>query len=121
MRLLLITAALLASGTALAQPEPKREDRHPAYVAEPVESKTVRTIPISPTHAFEERWAPIPPPRSQNAPTGLPAATGIVPVPGNRLRHDPIKAQPLARAAAADICTRHGLRKVWHGKSWRCR
>ena len=33
----------------------------------------------------------------------------------------PSKARPLVTAAAGDICTRHNLRKVWQGRTWRCR
>ena len=62
---------------------------------------------------------------AQNVSTALPEAVGIVPVPGNRLRHDPITATPRPKprpVQVADICTRHGKTKVFTGKwQWRCK
>ena len=110
--------------------------------------RVVRTIPITRSD-FESRWygpPPVglwlgnqPPPSdrftpdaarqqavTQNRSTGLSEAVGIVPVPGNRLRHDPITATPKPRprpVQVADICTRHNRVKVFTngGKSWRCK
>jgi len=123
---------LLLSTAALAQPDtPKRQDRHPAYADEP---PAVRVVPIERIHTLEQRWEPVQPlpavrarREAQNAPTALSMAVGIVPVPGNRLRHDPLpRATRVAIAVAADrgsdLCARHNLRKVWvSAKRWRCR
>jgi hypothetical protein len=106
--------------------------------------RVVRTIPITPS--FDQRWfgpaasdrwiSNQPPPsdrftpKEQNAPTGLPEATGVVPVPGNRLRHDPIRTQvalPKAKKLGEDdrpaqvLCIKNQMRTVWYGSSWRCR
>ena len=109
--------------------------------------RVVRTIPIT-RNGFDDRWfgpppserwlsnqpppsdrftpeATRPPPMAQNVSTALPEAVGIVPVPGNRLRHDPITATPKPRprpVRVADICTKHGKTKVFTGKwQWRCK
>jgi len=140
--LIVVTALAMAFSPALAQKADKLDADAP---------RVVRTIPITPS--FEQRWfgpaaadrwisnqpppsdrfAPWPPnqaPVEQNAPTGLPEAVGIVPVAGNRLRHDPIRSQepvPRATRLAADnrpaqaTCLRHNMRTVWSGNSWRCK
>ena len=110
--------------------------------------RVVRTIPIA-RNGFDDRWfgpaaadrwlSNQPPPSdrfapevarqqavTQNVSTALPEAVGIVPVPGNRLRHDPITATPRPKprpsAEVADVCTRHGKTKVFTGKyQWRCK
>jgi len=147
--LIAVTSLAMALTPALAQKADKLDADAP---------RVVRTIPITPSFdqrwfgpAQEDRWIRNQPPPSdrftpeatkqpagpENAPavvsgarSALPEAVGIVPVPGNRLRHDPIrsqepvpqpKAKPLVTAAAGDVCTRHNLRKVWQGKTWRCR
>jgi hypothetical protein len=106
--------------------------------------KVVRTIPITPS--FDQRWfgpkasdrwiSNQPPPSDRftpwppnqrvepaNASTALPEAVGIVPVPGNRLRHDPPTRQTQVSIRKPDqaTCLRHSLRTVWTGQSWRCR
>jgi hypothetical protein len=117
VRIYLITfSALLAAGTATAQPDiPKREDRHPAYAADP---PPPRVVPIERIHTFEQRWEPVlqllheqrmRQGIGQSAPTGLP-----VPLP-------PVRPLTEAAGRVRDVCERHNLRKVWRGKSWRCR
>jgi hypothetical protein len=123
-----IIILLLATTAAAAQ----KQDRLPDAADTP---KVVRVIPITPT--FEQRWfgpaaadrwlSNQPPPSDrftqQNAPSALPEAVGIVPVPGNRLRHEPIVSQRVASIRKPDqaTCLRHKLRTVWTGQSWRCR
>jgi len=116
---------LLASSAALAQPDLKTQDRHPAYADEPT-PKSVRTIPISPAHTFEERWEPVRELLEQQQRRKAmmePSPEQIQPSPPLRGSVTPApRARPLVTAAAAgDICTRHNLRKVWQGRSWRCR
>jgi len=154
-----VTSLAMALTPALAQ----KTDRLPDADT----PKVVRTIPITPS--FDQRWfgpaqadrwiSDQPPPsdkftpwppnqrvEAQNRSTGLPEAVGVVPVPGNRLRHDPISPQrafptpkaandavasALTEAIAASkpsirrpdqaTCLRHKLRTVWSGASWRCR
>ena len=153
--LIAVTSLAMALTPAMAQTKGDKLDADAPRV--------VRTVPI--TLSFDQRWfGPAqedrwirnqPPPSDRFTPTAtqqpaepenapavisgarsaLPEAVGIVPVPGNRLRHDPPpvgahrsqepvpqpKAKPLVTAAAGDICTRHNLRKVWQGRTWRCR
>jgi hypothetical protein len=126
-RCLAALAATLLAGSAAAQPDLKIQDRHPAYASDPLpEPKLVRTIPITPGHTFEERWEPVrellaqqerrramaEPPAEQNAPAAVPA-----PLPRQRPAIRPAKLADVGE----DICTRHGRRKVWQGRSWRCR
>lgn len=134
MKMTMLVLALTTTA-AVAQ----KQDRLPIAADTP---RTVRVIPITPS--FEQRWfgpaaadrwlSNQPPPSDrfiqQNAHTGLPEAVGVVPVPGNRLRHEPIREQvpvPKAKRLAEDTrpaqvtCLRHGMRTVYSGRSWRCR
>jgi hypothetical protein len=140
-----ITSLAMALSSATAQ----KADRYPDPDLDG--PRVVRTIPITPS--FDQRWygpreadrwiSNQPPPsdrftplatqqpaEAQNAPTGLPAAVGVVPVPGNRLRHDPIVTQaalPKAKTLGEDtrpaqvLCIKNNMRTVWYGSSWRCR
>ena len=136
MRIIFLATLLLAT-PAIAQ----KADRHPDPDLDG--PKVVRVIPITPS--FDQRWfgppqsdhwiSHKPPPSDrftpgvayrlvdpQNVSTALPAAVGIVPVPGNRLRHDPIRSQQASiRKPDQATCLRHNLRTVWSGQSWRCR
>ena len=148
MRTLIAVTSLnliLASASVQAQ----KADRYPDPDLDG--PRVVRTIPIVPS--FDQRWyGPRPADRwisnqtppsdrftpdatsaraaEQIAPTGLPEATGVVPVPGNRLRHDPIQSQvalPKAKTLGEDdrpvqvLCVKNNMRTVWYGTSWRCR
>ena len=131
-----VTSLAMALSPALAQ----KTDRLP----EDGGPRTVRVIPITPS--FDQRWfgpkpsdrwiSNQPPPSDRFTPwppnqrvepqtqsTALPEAVGIVPVSGNRLRHDPIRTQRQASIRKPDqaTCLRHSLRTVWTGQSWRCR
>jgi hypothetical protein len=145
MRIIILATLLLAT-PAVAQ----KADRYPDPDLDG--PRVVRTIPIV-RNGFDDRWfgpaqadrwiSNQPPPSDrftpdatsaraaeQIAPTGLSAATGIVPVPGNRLRHDPIRTQaalPKAKTLGEDtrpaqvLCIKNQMRTVWYGSSWRCR
>jgi len=151
MRTLTVVTALAMALTPALVPEAlaQKADRYPDPDLDG--PRVVRTIPITPSFnqrwfgpAAEDRWISNQPPPSdrftpkqpnqpaeaQNASTGLPEAVGVVPVPGNRLRHDPIVARepvPKAKTLAEDtrpaqvLCARHGLKTVWFGSSWRCK
>jgi hypothetical protein len=73
--------------------------------------KAVRVIPLAP--------APPPPPPQYVAPPLIPA-----PVQPAELTLPPPEpaAKPPPPRAERNICTAHGLQKVWvNGRSWRCR
>jgi len=139
MRTVWLILALVATPAAAQTPKADKLD-----VDAP---RVVRTIPIV-RNGFDDRWfgpaasdrwlSNQPPPSdrfapeaarqqavTQNVSTALPEAVGIVPVPGNRLRHDPITATPRPKprpVQVADVCTRHGKTKVFTGKyQWRCK
>ena len=143
--LIAATSLVMALSPALAQ----KTDRYPDPDRDG--PRVVRTIPIIPS--FDQRWfgpreadrwiSNQPPPsdrftpgaigqpiQAQNAPavisgasTALPEAVGIVPGPGNRLRHDPLTSQRTVSIRKPDqaTCLRHNLKTVWTGQSWRCR
>ena len=114
-------ALALTIGTALAQPT-KDDGRHPAYRGDPVPERIVRVEII---HTFEQRWEPVwqlltPEERlwlhpTTAAPARLPVASAVV--------LEPTAPAPRARIAdrVSNVCTRHGLRKVETGRTWRCR
>jgi hypothetical protein len=87
-----------AAGIAVAieQPLLKKSDRLIVRVAEPVPVKTERVLPPEPVAPVEIKKKP------------------VVEAEHHKERH-----------VEHDICTRHGMRKVWivrrHWKSWRCR
>jgi hypothetical protein len=80
---------------------------------------------------FEQRWAPVeqawgrrvktititkpPPEPSQEA---VAAINTAVPLPELRSRSMVAKPRPIR---VADICTKHGMRKVETGRTWRCK
>jgi len=121
---MLILLATLASVTAWAQPA-KFEDRHPAYADEPT-PKSVRTIPISPAHTFEERWEPVRELLEQQQrrkamiePSPEQVAPAVAPAPRER----PRRATEALLWPTQEVCRKNGLHTVWAdgGKRWRCR
>jgi hypothetical protein len=84
-------------------------------VPTPVITEGVRVIRLD-TSTFRARWSPI---------GDLPPATVMVHV----VEREPepvvetVKDPPLRtiKRASLDTCTRHGMRKIWYGKRWRCR
>jgi hypothetical protein len=92
-------------------------------VPTPVITEGVRVIRLD-TATFRARWSPI---------ADLPPATVMVHVVERELvstgggnyaeAMPPVKNPPLRtiKRASLDTCTRHGMRKIWYGKRWRCR
>jgi hypothetical protein len=114
-------AATLFGGLAVAQPDLKIQDRHPAMAGEPL-PKSVRTIPIGPVHTFEQRWEPVEQllreQREREHLQGRPSAPAA---PAVRTAAIVPAAKPVFRPPP-DICQRHGLRKVYSDRHrWRCR
>jgi len=107
-----LTGTLLAS-SAVAQ----KTDRLPA---EPDRPKVVRTIAIGADGQmlpFAGRWEPVDA-LPVNRPSGKAVTTQNIPVTAAA----PLPT-PRPAVKVADLCTRHGLRKVTTrgGRSWRCR
>lgn len=123
--IVVLTFVMSALTLALAQ----KGDRLP----DPDTPKVVRTISITPS--FDQRWfgpaasdrwlsnqpppsdkfTPWPPTQRVEAQTQPTTSLGApVPIPrAKKLAQDTRPAQVL--------CTRHGMRTVWQGQSWRCR
>jgi hypothetical protein len=84
-------------------------------VPTPVITEGVRVIRLD-TSTFRARWSPI---------ADLPPATVMVHVVERELEPvvETVKNPPLrtTKRASLDTCTRHGMRKIWYGKRWRCR
>jgi hypothetical protein len=112
----IIMASIIAVGLALKTGKPR-----PEPIAAAVSEKGPRIIPLY--HKVVER-APMDEPIAavttmEKAPRQEPvrlaeAASETIPLPRERI----IEGNPLA----TDICTRHGMRKVYrdNGRSWRC-
>jgi hypothetical protein len=116
--IVVLTFVMSALTLALAQ----KGDRLPD---DPIEPKMVRTITIGADGQelpFRGRWEPVGALLAVK-PSGRPVTTQNVPA-ASLGAHVPI---PRARKLAQDtrpaqvLCTRHGMRTVWQGQSWRCR
>jgi hypothetical protein len=97
--------------------------------------RVVRTIPIAP-HTFEGRWfgpppaserwlSNQPPPSDRFEPVSYRPAEAenqsSPPLRGSVTPLPKVRPQHAVWRSTDDICAQHNKRKVWQGKSWRCR
>jgi hypothetical protein len=92
----------------------------PPLPVKPVRTETVRVVRMD-VQTFRARWLPVNdlPPTIEKG-SNAPLVPTSAPVEVARL---PPAARIVRRAALRqdNICSRHGLRKVTQGRSWRCR
>jgi len=74
--------------------------------------KTLRVTPAPPEPPVEVLPEPVAPPPARSA------AVQPVEDPPPEVKPRKVKPRP---TRVADICTRHGMRKVDYGRTWRCR
>ena len=85
----------------------------PVYTELKIPDRILVHEPLPNNLPFRERWLPVSPPMVQPVIVpDLPTTTYEVPY---------VRATPSARKAYANVCARHGMRKVTNGRSWRCR
>ena len=101
----------------------------PARAAPPVVTKAVFAerfdVPNDWPLLKKQDRLPLPPEIKDPEPVPVPVPTKAVAM--MQPDDEPVAVKPVARkktvAREHDVCTRHGLHKIWirHGKSWRCR
>jgi len=112
---LIVTVAI---GRSPALPLPPIPRPKPMELTD--QPKPVRTIPIT-----REAPRPVAPAAATAMPSAVPQVAAL-PKPQDLVEIDDerpaVKRRyKTRRALAGDICTRHGMRKVTAGRSWRCR
>lgn len=112
---LIVTFAILGGvapflGVALkAKPEPEIKPRL-------VRTEAIRIIPLE-QRTFNDRWSALPVPIHM---VKVASKEEVLPLPPDS-PHITAKRKSRSISRVANLCERHGLRKVHYGKRWRCR
>jgi hypothetical protein len=115
-------AAIITHQTGNNAPLPAAASPPPPLVV------AVRTIPMFPELAFDDRWRVPPEPQAATSPADVADQRSVQRQPKHEPEPAPRKERRVERhrhhaVSHSNVCTRHGMHKVitHHGKSWRCR